>query len=162
MRKLLPFLTLIFVISCNKRDSIIPVFTDASDNVAANKKANNSAADAYSGEFVRNYFTMLCKISKSTPGFFPPQVARAYGYIGITNYEAVVNGISNAESLAGQINGLNKKMLPQINNQLAYNWGMASNAAIAEMIRRMFELTMSAANAISVDSAETANLLFLS
>ncbi len=136
------------VLSCNKEDispSPLP-----SDNSARN----------YSGETVRNYFSLLCKISKSTPGFFPPQVARAYGFVGIAAYEAVVNGIPDAQSLGGQLNGLSS--LPKTDPNLEYNWGITSNTAIAEMIRKMFEKKISPENLNTIDSMETANLEILS
>jgi hypothetical protein len=116
----------------------------------------------YSGEQVRKYFDLLCTISKSTPGFFPPEVARAYGYVGITNYEAVVHGISGAQSLGGQLNGLDASTLPAIANGQSYNWAIVSNTAIAEMIRNMFEKKITDGNSHSVDSMENTNLTELS
>jgi hypothetical protein len=118
--------------------------------------------DSYSGKTTRDYFTLICKVSKTTPGFFPPQVARAYGYIGLANYEAVVNGIPGAQSLGGQLNGLTRNNLPQPSLTDEYNWSIASNAAIAEMIRRMFEIKITAANLYSIDSTEQKNLAELS
>src|SRR5438067_1019536 len=82
----------------------------------------------YSGEKARNYFSLLCKISKSTPGFFPTQAARAYGYVGLATYESVVNGIRGAQSLAGQVNGLSPADMPKADANLEYNWNIASNA----------------------------------
>jgi hypothetical protein len=119
-------------------------------------------AYTYSGKQVRDYFTLLCKISKTTPGFFPPQVARAYGYVGIANYEAVLNGISGAQSLAGQISGLSATDLPKITGSLQYDWSIASNTATAEMIRKMFERKITVQNVALIDSTEQANLKELS
>src|SRR5690349_11949272 len=98
MKKFLSSLLLVglILIGCNKQDSFnsIPIGMPE-DQSAAGKQSLHT--DKYSGEYVRNYFTLICRISKSTKGFFPPQVARAYGYVGIANYEAVVRGIPGAK-----------------------------------------------------------------
>ena len=151
MKKLFPFILLLVVVTgCRKEDNII--YHDFSGGATYN----------YSGKYVRNYFSLLCSISKSTPGFFPPQVARAYGYIGIANYEAVVKGIPGAASLAGQLNGLSASDIPGLPQNLECNWSISSNAAIADMIRKMFAKKITAENAAKVDSAEQANLKELS
>jgi hypothetical protein len=131
------------------------------DDVQAPAAVAKKTAD-YSGDQERKYFDLLCTISKSTPGFFPPEVARAYGYVGITGFEAVVNGITGAQSLGGQLNGLDNTSLPKITNGDTYNWAIASNTAIAEMIRKMFADKITAANSASLDSMEKANLASLS
>ncbi len=146
---MLPLAALLLVIGCRKDDGPAPV-------------AVVKGTDSYSGEKVRNYFDLLCTLSKSTPGFFPPQAARAYGYVGVVNYEAVVSGIDGAQSLGGQLNGLNESDLPKIMQGQTYNWAIASNAAIADMIRQMFGENMTAVNGHSVDSMEQANLAELS
>lgn len=130
------------------------------DNLAL--PTTSKPANMYSGEKVNGYFNLLCKISQSTPGIFPPQAARAYGYIGIANYEAVVNGIPGAQSLAGQINGLSISDLPKIEINKNYNWSIASNVVLADMIRKMFAINITATNSRKVDSMETANLNELS
>ncbi len=132
------------------------------DNNIAPPPVLNKAVNFYNGEKVRGYLTLLCTVSKSTPGFFPPQVARAYGYAGIANYEAVVNGISGAQSLAGQLNGLAVSDLPKIENGKNYNWAICSNAALADIMRKMFGTKITAANSASIDSMEQANLTGLS
>jgi len=119
-------------------------------------------ANTYSGKLVRSYFTLLCTLSKSTAGFFPPQVARAYGYMGLAGYEAVVHGISGGQSLAGQLHGLSRNALPYPVAGLEYNWGIASNAALADMARKMFETNISAANVVAIDNLEKSGLADLS
>ncbi|MDQ2753555.1 MAG: vanadium-dependent haloperoxidase [Bacteroidota bacterium] len=138
-----------FIISCHKEDA------PPNQNVSYGKATNT-----YSGDFVYDYFDLMCKISKSTNGFFPPQVARAYGYVGIAAYEAVVNGISGAQSLGGQLNNFPYLQKPLINQE--YNWAISSNAAIAEMIRMMFDKNLYATNRSSIDSMESVTLASLS
>lgn len=132
--------------SCRKDDNLAQVPT------------SSAAASIYSGEKVRDYLTLLCTVSKLTPGFFPPQVARAYGYTGIANYEAVVNGIPGAQSLAGQLNGLNASDIPKPALGKNYNWAISSNAALAVIITKMFGANLSASNKASIDSLEQAGL----
>lgn len=141
----------ISIISCHKDDA--PVLPPQTIN-------KSKASNTYSSEFINSYFGLMCKVSKSTPGFFPPQVARAYGYVGVAAYEAVVNGIANAQSLAGQLNGLSSLPKPVTGEE--YNWAISSNAAIAEMMREMFDKKLSDASRVSVDSMENATLSILS
>jgi hypothetical protein len=138
------------------------VFTACRKEEDTGQKFFNTAANQYGGDKVRKYFNLLCTISKSTPGFFPPQVSRAYGYTGIAAYESVVNGITGAQSLGGQINGLDKASLPQIKTGELYNWSIASNSALAGIIKMMYEKKITAVNINSLDSMEAANLSELS
>ena len=140
----------VLIFSCHKEDAPAVI----------NNYGDSKATNTYSGEFVNHYFAMMCTVSKATPGFFPPQVARAYGYVGLAAYEAVVNGISNAKSLGGQINGL--ASLPKPDAAKKYNWAIASNAAIAEMMRKMFAKNLSSSNLSSIDSMEQITLFQLS
>jgi hypothetical protein len=117
----------------------------------------STETSAYSGDFLRKYYDLQCQITKETAGFFPPQAARAFSYVGLAGYEAVVHGIPNAKSLAGQINGLSANALPQPENDKAYNWAIAANAASAEMMRKMFDLNLSEANLQKIDQLEEYN-----
>ena len=146
MKKILAIFLLLFIFSACRKEYY------------GTEESSGGAAYTYSGKYVRNYFNLLCNISKSTPGFFPPEVARAYGYVGIANYEAVVNGIPGAQSLGGQLNALAASDIPSLPQNLQCNWGIASNAAIADIIRKMFEKKISAVNAAKIDSTEQANL----
>lgn len=146
----LSFIVAIFFMgSCNK--------ADVTKTELVSKMAKN-----YSGQYLRNYYTLLCKISKSTPGFFPPQVARAYGYTGIASYEAVVNGIDVSKTLQGQIIDFPNNAIPKPVFNTEYNWAISSNAATSEMIRKMFDQNISTANLHSIDSLETVQLNILS
>lgn len=124
-----------FMFSCQKED-IDPIHTDSPSPLTR----------TYEGEFLQDYFFLTCKIAQTTDGFFPTQAARAYGYIGLTAYESVVHGINDAESLAGQINGISSSDIPKPNQQLEYNWAIACNAAMGQIIRRSFEPNMKKEN----------------
>ncbi len=111
----------------------------------------------YSGDFLRKYYNLQCQITKETEGFFPPQAARAFAYVGIAAYEAVVPGIPNAKSLGGQINGLSASAIPVPNEDEAYNWAVAANAAAAETMRLMFDLNLSEENLAKINQMEENN-----
>lgn len=135
------------ITSCHKDTRVTPT-------TSANTRSFSSVQ-------LQNYFSMMCTISKGTGGFFPPQVARAYGYVGIAAYESVVHGIPGAMSLYGQVNWLTK--LPQPDATLQYNWAISSNTAVAEMMKNMFLASkISATNSNAIDSTENANLTTLS
>jgi hypothetical protein len=134
--------------SCHKDNSVTP------------NKGLSASTRSYSSAQLRNYFSLMCTVTKSTKGFFPTQAARAYGYVGLAAYEAVVNGIPGALSLSGQVNGLSG--VPKPTTGAEYNWAIASNAAVSQMMRYMFDVNLSAANRASIDSSETTNLAALS
>ncbi len=117
----------------------------------------SKATSGYSGEFVRDYFDLLCRVVKATPGFFPPQAARAYGYVGVAAYEAVVNGIDDGTSLGGQLDGWSAASLPTPDPELEYNWAIASNAAVAQTMRKMVEARASVENLELITAREAAN-----
>ena len=142
------FFVTVLIISCRK------------DNNNVNPGSVSPAARTYASDQIRNYFSLMCTITKSTPGFYPTQSARAYGYIGIAAYESVRNGIPGAMSLYGQVNGLTA--IPATNSTLGYNWAISSNAAVAQMMRDMFGTSLSATLTNTIDSTETANLNVLS
>ena len=118
--------------------------------------------ERYSSSFLVDYFDLICTTTKNTPGFFPPQAARAYGYIGIANYEAVRNGIEGAQSLQSQLNGFDKYTLPTPDAGVEYNWAISSNAAVAKMMKHMYDKNLKAADNLNIDDMESSNLKELS
>ncbi len=135
---LLSFAILVFQVGCKK-----------DDNDGVRKKAQE-----YSGETLREWFKLECRIIKETEGFFPPQAARAYGYSGLTAYQAVYGGIPNAESLEGQLNVLPTGSMPQADTKYAYDWAITVNAAMADILRSLFEKKISIENRVRIDSLE--------
>lgn len=112
------------------------------------------------GAFVPvSWYNMELKLLKETPGFTPPVAARAIAYTSITLHETVVRGIENGTSLSGQLEGL--AYLPANDANLRYNWAIAANAAMADVIRSLFG-NASQENLDMIDALETENLLELS
>lgn len=132
-----------FIWSCTPTSEINP---------SAPPQANVAAG--YSADFMREWFKLECKIVKEA-SFPPPQAARAFGYSGITAYEAVYRGIPKAESLAGQLTGLTPGMMPQADPlSIKYHWGLVANAALADMMRMMFEKKISKQNLDAINKTE--------
>ena len=111
--------------------------------------------DQINGEVAREWNDLLCLIVKETPGFFPTQAARAFGYSGITLYESIVQGWNGAPRLAGQIQGLQVESLPKANVvSEEYHWGIVANAAMAEITRRLFATNITSINAAKLEDLE--------
>ncbi len=118
----------------------------------------NNVSD-YSADFLREWMKLECRIVKETGGFLPPQASRAFGYVGITAYEAVYSGIPNGKPLAGQINRLMPATMPvPLPLNVRYHWGAVVNAAVADMMRKMFDKKLSADNLAKINQMEADNL----
>ncbi len=94
------------------------------------------SADAYSNAVVTEWMSLSLSLAQQTPGFSPPVVARALGYLGVTAYESVVAGMPGYTSLAGQLNELSSLPLTQPDEPL--HWPTVVNASLATMTRMMF------------------------
>ncbi|WP_310391733.1 vanadium-dependent haloperoxidase [Hymenobacter sp.] len=126
-----------------------------SNKNAADAPADPSApAATYRADVALSWLNLQLKLVRTTPAGPVNIFGRPFGYTGIAGYEAVVPGIRNAASLAGQLNGLGG--LPVADRTLAYNWALSANAALAGISRGLFANT-SAANKTTIDSLEAAN-----
>lgn len=94
---------------------------------------------------------MTLYITKNTPANTPPYASRSFGYIGLTMYEAIVNGYASHNSMAGQLNELEDLPLPQPNEE--YNWVLCLNAAQSSILKNMYNQT-SDENKVKIDSLE--------
>ncbi|WP_143312439.1 vanadium-dependent haloperoxidase [Cellulophaga tyrosinoxydans] len=137
---------LTFIVACSDNDTMF--FQDS----------ESASAESYEGKFLQDYFYLTCRIVQTTNGFFPTQASRAYGYIGLASYEAVVNGIDASKTMAGQISGLKYGDLPFPDTDLEYNWAISCNAATAEMMRKMFGVNITTENLQRINSMEVDNL----
>jgi hypothetical protein len=93
-------------------------------------------ADEYDGQIAFDWFNLQLKLVRETPGYTPPVASRAFGYTGITLYEAVVAGMPQYQSLVGQLNELTE--LPQPESDTTYHWDIVANSALAEITRQLF------------------------
>jgi hypothetical protein len=90
-------------------------------------------------------------ITKNTPANSPTYASRCLGYIGLTMYESIVAGYPAYNSLAGQLNGLDK--LPGIESGKSYNWPIALNAGQAVILKNLYNQTADSCKA-KIDSLE--------
>lgn len=57
-------------------------------------------------DVLRTRYELILELVRHTPTYSPPVASRAFGYVGVTAYEAVASGEAGLRSLAGQLNGL--------------------------------------------------------
>ncbi|SIN80283.1 vanadium-dependent haloperoxidase [Chitinophaga niabensis] len=98
-----------------------------------------------------SWYQLELKLIRETGGFSPPVAARAIAYTGITLYEAVAAG----RSLSGQLNAL--RYVPKPDSWKRYNYAIAANSAMAQIIRSLFP-NASAANQQLITQLENDNL----
>jgi len=91
------------------------------------------------GKFANDWFALNLKITKETPGFTSPVAARAFGFTGLTLYEAVVEGMPEFQSLQGHLEGLAAGSWPAPQSGLAYHWGLSANRALGYLSRRLYK-----------------------
>lgn len=99
------------------------------------------------------YYQLSLDFTRATAGITPPVQARAYGYMGLALYEAVVGGMPDHRSVASQLNGIGT--LPQANG-VPYNWALVANAALAEVMRGLWgdKTNRAAANIAALNALE--------
>jgi hypothetical protein len=97
---------------------------------------DNAPANKFSAEVASTWAVMQLKLTKGTSGYTPPVAARAFAYGGLTLYEAVVGGLPDNQSLAGQLSTLGA--LPKIETGKDYNWALSANAAEATIMRALY------------------------
>ena len=104
-------------------------------------------AKSYDAHIPIAYFDKTLELTLNTAGFTPPVQSRAYAYMGIALYEAVRPGMAGYNSIAEQLD--RDFDLPPA-HRAGYNWPLAANAALAEVMRGLWgEATSNAANNIA-------------
>lgn len=100
------------------------------------------------------YYDLSRAFTIRTGGFTPPVQARAYGYMGLALYEALVSGMPDNQSIASQLNGIGA--LPQAVG-IPYNWPLVANAALAEVMRGLWgdKTDHAAANIADLNALES-------
>lgn len=141
-------LFLILVIaSCNKEDRA----PSPENTIAITEQLANTHADA---TVPVSWYQLQFKLIKETPGFSPPVAARALAYTGITLHEAVVWSDPHGHSLSGQLNALNYVPRPERGKQ--YNWEIAANSALSDIITRLYP-NASPANVALIAALDSTN-----
>jgi len=81
------------------------------------------------------YYDLSRTFTIRTGGFTPPVQARAYGYMGLALYEALVSGMPGNRSIAGQLAGIGALPEPK---EIPYIWPLVANAAMSEVMRGLW------------------------
>lgn len=134
----------------------VPVAPDAAGTVSARQAtASRSRVAGDGAEVPRNYYELSLAFTKRTAGFTPPVQARAYAYMGLALYEALVGGMPGHRSIARQLNGIGA--LPQPTGT-PYHWPLVANAALAEVMRGLWggSTNRAADNIADLDALEAA------
>ena len=115
-----------------------------------------SSCDNYPNEIPNHEVTaqwadMTLFITKNTPANSPTFASRCLGYMGLAQYESVVHGDLNHQSLAGQLNQLESLPLPQ--SEYSYNWLIVLNRSQSLLLKSLY-LQTSDENKLKIDSLE--------
>lgn len=122
---------IVSLLACKKNDALISnTFPPSTDGFSKTLIAGGDAAVPVS------WYQLELKLIRESPGFSPPVAARAIAYTGITLHEAVLGAMNGSPSLSGQLNGLQR--LPAPDRGRRYNWPVAANSAMAQMIKSLF------------------------
>ena len=112
-------------------------------------------ATEYDDEVATKWFELIFKLTHTTPGLSTLPAARAFGYLGVTLYEALVPGLPGADTLAGRLNDLPRTPGPR---DRGYHWPTVANHALAQSARELFRMTteenLAAINALESSFAD--------
>jgi hypothetical protein len=111
--------------------------------------AQSAPVTDHDADVATAWFDLKLTLVRETPGFSPPVASRAFGFTGVTLYEAVVPGMPDYRSLAGQLNELTE--LPQPVTGIDYHWPTVANSALATITRHLFP-TASDDNKAAIDA----------
>jgi hypothetical protein len=112
----------------------------------ARAAARFPGAAEYGADVATAWCDRALALVRTTPGYSPPVASRAFGYAGVTLYEALLPGMPGFRSLG--ILGV-----PVTGRNAAYNWAAVANAALASILRALFP-TAPAAELAAVDALE--------
>lgn len=92
-------------------------------------------AREYDAAVVLKWGEMFLELDRYAPGYRPPVAARAFAYIGLAGYEAIVAGTQDYQSVAPNFSGLT---IPKIEAGKTYHWPTAANAAYFVTMKKFF------------------------
>jgi len=98
-----------------------------------------NAAAVSSETVLTAWYKMVLELTRHTATYTPPVASRAYGYVGVTAFEAVASGSSRLASLAGQLNGLTS--VPQREPGRIYDEAVVLEAALTAVVHDLFSNT---------------------
>lgn len=104
--------------------------------VIAMAGAPRAADRPAAGDLLDTRYRLILELVRHTPTYSPPVASRAFGYIGVTAYEAVAGGRPELRSLAGQLNGLTPP--PARDPAEVYDEAVVLESALADATRTFF------------------------
>jgi len=93
-------------------------------------------AEALKRDVLFGWYDLVLELVRHTPTYSPPVASRAFAYVGVIAHEAQAALDPQAQSLAGQLNGLTK--LPAAEDGLAYDGAVVLDAALAAAMGDFF------------------------
>jgi PAP2 superfamily protein len=127
----------------------------AADSRSAADRADDARhlVSDYGIDIPNAYYDLSRRFTIRTGGFTPPVQARAYGYMGLALYEALVGGMPDHQSVASQLNGIGPLPQPKA---IPYQWPLTANAALAEVMRGLWgdKTDHAAQNIADIDALE--------
>lgn len=108
--------------------------TASRHDIDLEKGARSTAAD-FDATVPLAYYQLSLGFSKRTAGITPPVQGRAFAYMGVALYEALIGGMPDHRSIASQLNGIGS--LPEAKG-IPYVWPLVANAALAEVMRGLW------------------------
>jgi membrane-associated phospholipid phosphatase len=102
---------------------------------AENSETTFKTVDKFSYDVVHEWNAVFLEIERHAAGYRPCPTANVLGYIGLSNYEAVISGMPEYASLANLYTGLN---VPKVQENQEYHWPTVVNASNAYLYTRLF------------------------
>ncbi len=104
----------------------------------AQMSGTDSSADARARAAIDGWYRLVLELVRHTPTYSPPVASRAFGYLGVTAWEATVAASPDLRTLAGQLKGLTP--LPTTAGVLP-DHGVIVNAALSTVVPVLFANT---------------------
>lgn len=128
--------------------------TPADPEIPSQAKGGARApVSAFGADVPLAYYELSLDFTKRTAGFTPPVQSRAFAYMGLALYEALVGGMPQNRSVASQLHGIGALPVP---TGAPYHWPLVANAALAEVMRGLWGGTTNRAaeNSAALDALE--------
>lgn len=100
---------------------------------------NAFAVEIDRDQVLRKWYSLTLSLIRRTPTYTPPVASRGLAYVGVTAFEVTASGSSQLNSLGGQLKDL--QSLPKRNDALRYNEAAMLNAAMATVVKELFQNT---------------------
>lgn len=128
----------LLVAGCTESRAPTEGLTSANVAIRADRQSGNgmrALVSDFPPDIPIAYYDLSLTFTKRTGGFTPPVQARAYGYMGLALYEALVAGMPDHRSVASQLHGIGALPNPK---GIPYQWPLVANAALAEVMRGLW------------------------